>query len=253
MGNESSVEQRTSRSQSTGIINLSDCRLASLPKSLSQRLCEPGSTLAPLIKSVDLSRNNLKLIPIEVRELRQLKRLVLGRNSIATISSDSLRNMPALELLDLQHNCIATIDNSAFDILSSLKTLDLSNNKILQLPLSLDSLVNLISLDVSNNSLTAIPATCWNAIRCLEIVNLEDNKIEIIPSELSLCTKLTTLKLANNRISAFPSEIFHIQSLTTLTLWEGNMITSHAVMAMSGYEEFDSRRKGRVDQLVKLN
>lgn len=87
MGNTAAAntQLRTERAHITGVYSLAGRNLQQLPAELLQKLSGP-STLAPLLKSLDLSGNRLEQLPKEMGALTQLRRLNLSRNRLAVVS-----------------------------------------------------------------------------------------------------------------------------------------------------------------------
>jgi hypothetical protein len=84
----SSLQDRLQRAHRTGVLTLCSLGLQGLPKNVGQELSDPLSTLAPLIRSLDLSRNKITAMPAELQQLTQLKILNLAHNKLKFIDSE---------------------------------------------------------------------------------------------------------------------------------------------------------------------
>jgi Leucine rich repeat len=88
--------------------------------------------LANLVNLERLSLYKLKIQEIPgdwFEDLRELRRLMLGSNSIRTIDERALRNLKKLEFLDLARNELSAISAKLLENLTELRYLNLKNNK----------------------------------------------------------------------------------------------------------------------------
>jgi small GTP-binding protein len=110
-------------------------------------------------KKIDLSNKNLKSIPREIFEMKELETLILTQNQIRTIPP-------------------------TISILQNLKILDISFNQIKNLPENLFQLKNLESLNLSNNNIQNISYRITE-LKKLETLNLKENNLIIPPPEIT--------------------------------------------------------------------
>jgi hypothetical protein len=125
---------------SSGVINLSNSKLRSMPYDLPL-----NST------SLILSDNRFRDFP------------------------DGLNRYKDLEYLDISGNRLRNVSASVGD-LNKLHYLDLSNNRIADLPNDLSKLKNLRELNLSNNKLKGVPMMLCE-LKGLRLLNLKGNKI----------------------------------------------------------------------------
>lgn len=287
MGNQQSsgaaLQDRVNRAHRTGILTLCSLGLQELPRQVSAELSDPVSTLAPLIKSLDLSRNKLFSLPPEISVLGQLKILNLAHNKLQHIGVDcrlcerlevnhwlisnyyiffSIHYISSTtQILDLRGNGLASLQPALLANLTNLRSLHLSNNQITQLPAALFQLQALVVLDISHNRLcflNGVPAAAaqdmpqWTRLGKLEQLNAEYNQLEVIPVELVDMASLTKLNLSHNRLQTVPQQLFANKRLKTITI-DGNPLSQSKFMNIDGYKEYEQRHKDRADQLLKLN
>ena len=83
------------------------------------------------LKSLNLSRNNLKSLPKEISRLVSLERLLVDRNQLQTFP-ENMGNMRSLKLLDASHNQLIEV-GSLLDRIPALEDLNLSSNPLLNI------------------------------------------------------------------------------------------------------------------------
>ena len=97
----------------------------------------------------------------------------------------------------------------------------LNENKLIELPVSINKLKNLILLNLKNNKLTNQPIGWFTyqyteADRVkLEKLDLDGNKLTELPAEISDLRELRELSMSNNQLVGLPTSI---QRLTKLKL-----------------------------------
>ncbi|KAJ1916456.1 hypothetical protein H4219_003763 [Mycoemilia scoparia] len=98
----------------------------------------------PYIQVLDLSHNNITVLPEAVARLDQLRRLHLQHNQLRELPA-SLTTLRNLELLTVSDNNLVTLDSSIGQ-LERLEILDISNNLLTTIPTSLGFLVHTLSI-----------------------------------------------------------------------------------------------------------
>ena len=159
--------------------------------------------------TIDLSNKNLREIPKEIFELKNLKKLILRNNKIKTIPSD-IENLKRLETLDLSGNNISNF-YAKICTLKNLKILNLNNNLVKSIPLQISNLKKLRSLHLSKNKLKIFPTHVYS-LENLRELDISNNEIEIIEDKIENLHNLKKIWLNNQQITYFP-----IQSLSRLT------------------------------------
>ncbi len=139
---------------------------------------------------------NLKNFPDHITELKFLKKLYLGGNTITDLP-ESIYKFEYLRSLDLSYNSLKHIPISIGN-LKLLKMLDLSFNKLEFLPKSLGNLVN------------------------LTLLNLERNLLLSLPQSIGNLSSLRELNLCNNPFSNLPKTILNLNSLYFLYIRHEN-------------------------------
>ncbi|CAM8908203.1 unnamed protein product [Rhodiola kirilowii] len=124
--NADSKAGRLSRWRSTGIVALQDSKLKTFP----DEVLDLGSS----VRTLDLTRNRLVDIPMEISKLVNMQRLILAENHIDRLP---------INLGKLQ----------------SLKFLSFDGNRISTLPDELGLLVRIEKLSIAGNLLTGLPQT----------------------------------------------------------------------------------------------
>ncbi|XP_052762538.1 leucine-rich repeat serine/threonine-protein kinase 1-like [Mya arenaria] len=110
------------------------------------------------ITRVDVSHNNLTVVPIPLLQLPSLTSLTVSDNMIAEFPSP--RNFDVncnwLEEINIQNNRISTIPEYIFQ-LPKLRVINASNNDINTVPVSIWDTPQLKSIDLSDNKLKTLP------------------------------------------------------------------------------------------------
>ncbi|XP_074600269.1 FLII actin remodeling protein [Brevipalpus obovatus] len=190
---------------------------------------------------LDLSRNQLREVPVELEHTKGLLVLNLNHNQIETVPNQLFINLIDLMYLDLSYNKLETLPPQLRRLVN-LQTLDLSynplgNNQLRQLPSlvslrslnlrntqrtlvnlppSLESSVNLTDLDLSDNQLESVPPVL-NTIPNLRRLNLSGNYISSLDQDFgSLWKNLNTLNLSRNKLKTLPSSICRLVRLRRL-------------------------------------
>ncbi len=206
------------------------------------------------LKKLDLSVNDIKVLPPPFNQLTNLRQINLSQNFNLDVEKvvASISPLPGLTDLDLSQ-CL--IKNLPLDIskLSSLKKLNLKANQLTSLPLTFGLLSGLEYLDLgylemglrmnkitdlgpaftglkqlrylnlAGNQLSALPEG-FGAFTELEELNLNLNKLKNFPAALTGLTKLKHLDLGLNEGSSLPATIGNLAQLEYLNL-DGNFFT----------------------------
>ncbi|KAI3755799.1 hypothetical protein L1987_55605 [Smallanthus sonchifolius] len=174
------------------------------------------------ITKVDLSRNSIEDLPVQLSSCASLETLILSRNKIKEwpsaileslhnlvclkldnnplrqIPSDRFQAAPKLQVLDLSGNAGCLPENPAFSFLMQLQELYLRRMQISEIRTDILSLPKLRILDMSQNSLQMVPEGFKNATSLQEL-RLSDNNISTLPPELGLLEPtLQVLQLDGN-------------------------------------------------------
>ncbi|GJM95582.1 hypothetical protein PR202_ga12342 [Eleusine coracana subsp. coracana] len=147
------------------------------------------------------SLGNLTLLT--ALNLRSLKFLILGNNSLQGRIPNELTNYTSLRIVDLSWNQLVG-----------------------EIPFEVASLSELTSLDLSRNNLTGgIPSSISNISNLRELIAKENQLEGRIPHELGHLHLLTFLALGRNKLSGpIPQSIFNLSSLEIVSL-ESNYLS----------------------------
>jgi internalin A len=115
----------------------------------------------PALQSLDLSGNQIRVIPDEIGQCLALQSLDLSGNQIRVIP-DEIGQCPALQSLDLSGNQIRVIPDEIGQCLA-LQSLNLVGNEISEFPASLENLSRLKQLDLRRNPLPISPEILGSA------------------------------------------------------------------------------------------
>jgi leucine-rich repeat protein SHOC2 len=138
----------------------------------------PSNTFGNLM-TLRLSRNKIShMQKISVATLQQLQELELSGNDLRVLP-DMIFSLSALKTLDLSDNRIATLP-PAIAKLKELKTLSLTNNQLTALPEEVEELEQLSTLELSSNLLQTLPFGTKPSV--IHKLFLERNAFQQIPS-----------------------------------------------------------------------
>jgi len=212
------------------------------------------------ISGIEILRHDLKYIPANILQQKQLKCLKIENNNLEVLHPDigSLTNLTELSLfnnkikelrseigklsnlsrLDLRNNQLTALPPQ----ISKLKKLTdfyLDNNPIFFLPDEIGALTNLTTLSLFNDSLSEVPDGIWK-LKNLSYLDLGDNNLTVLPDKIGNLTNLSVLSLYNTGLMILPDEIWNLNKLSELIL-SRNYIT------------FLSKKIGNLTNLTVLN
>ncbi|KAF6164883.1 hypothetical protein GIB67_017086 [Kingdonia uniflora] len=243
-GEKTIEKERLLRWKATGIVALNEMQLKAIPDELW--------TFAPSIRTLDLRKNAICEIPTKIGSLSSIKRLFLNENDLMDecICWEGVTSLKSLALLFLSQNYL-TVLPSSLGALTSLKQLEIANNKLTGLPAEIGHLTQLETLKANNNRIASLPLSIGNCKSLYEI-NLSSNLLVDLPDTLGNLKKLTTFHLRNNGLKSLPSTLFKMCSeLSTLDL-HGTEITNDLLRTFEGWEDFDERRRSRVQKQLEF-
>ncbi|KAL3314684.1 hypothetical protein Ciccas_006695 [Cichlidogyrus casuarinus] len=171
------------------------------------------------ITHLNLCGNNLRYIPPEICQLRNLVWLDLSRNNLTGTSKPANKivlsnNYGDRKEADKSYNGTATNVNIAVPGVASLpnemksmeqlNSLNLTDCSLKVIPHVIFEIISLKQLNLSRNQLGEIPATIGQLIR-LRVLNVNHTKITTLPVELVCCKNLRFLNVFGNKITHIPS------------------------------------------------
>lgn len=146
MGNASSLKTHVDTSKKTGVLNLSDSHLKQYPDAID--------VLHPYLRTLDLSKNKLKVLPKSIGQFKELKILNISNNSLETLPGE-INNLSKIETLQVNSNLLKELP--PLNNLTFLKRASFEDNQINIFPEFLCELKHLEALDLSKNNITKLP------------------------------------------------------------------------------------------------
>lgn len=201
---------------------------------------------------LDLSENNLKVLPPEILKLENLKILILSKCQLAKLQQFS--GLINLNTIRLQFN---DLDGSAIQQLpTSVQYLNLANNHINSIVPSFSCLSNLLTLDLSYNKIQSLDGI--ESLHFIVELILDYNDLVKLPEELCLLTKLKILSLKFNKlqkwipsqcIQSIPASFLISTGIDKLEL-TGNLLTNKELLEFQGIDNYLERRKIIVNKQI---
>ena len=152
--------------------------------SLSEALKTPDK-----VYRLDLTRQKLKVFPMDIFKLYNLQELIIAKNKLNEIPAE-IGTLSNLEKLNAEKNNL-TVLPSAIGNLTNLKELILNRNEIYKLPPEIGNLINLVKLDLWSNEIDEFPeeiSKLKNTLKFVDmrviLINLDKQKkiLELLPN-----------------------------------------------------------------------
>lgn len=188
--------------------------------------------------SNDGSSNNLSSISKRIKELKNLKRLIIAgdwANKWQITEVSALSSIPTLKYLDISHNVLTNIN--LLGRLSNLEILKLTGN-VIQNIYSFGSLINLKELHLNFNYIEDIHSLRKN--KKLEYLNLTSNQIKDVEPLRSL-QNLKYLYISANQVTS-------INYLKYLTSLEELSLNNNKIKDFSPLREMTNLRELLLDE-----
>jgi Leucine-rich repeat (LRR) protein len=209
-------------------LNLSDCNLEYLPKSIKR--------LSSIIE-LDLSGNRLENLPNEICECGTLQELYLNKNLLYHLP-DSLGSLFYLRILDLDEienivdlpRTFVRLNNLEVFFLNRAKNLnhealyeklrEIKNMKVIALvgmelekvPYDLFREGTLKAISLDYNNITNLPLEICNSEK-IEEIRVMNNKLSSLPNCFETLKNLKYLNISYNRLIDIPGGIYKIESM----------------------------------------
>uniref|UniRef100_A0A182T307 Uncharacterized protein n=1 Tax=Anopheles maculatus TaxID=74869 RepID=A0A182T307_9DIPT len=130
------------------------------------------------LQDLNLNGNELTQVPLALKDMRLLRTVDLGENSISIIEEPGFRGMNNLYGLRLISNNIENITRKAFKDLPSLQILNVARNKITYIEKgAFEPAVSVQAIRLDGNLLTDIDGL-FTSMPNLVWLNISDNKLE---------------------------------------------------------------------------
>ncbi|XP_060701306.1 leucine-rich repeat-containing protein 2 [Hemiscyllium ocellatum] len=167
---------------------------------------------------MDLSRNCIKELPVEIGKMVSLKELNVSFNKLTSVPLE-LGCCENLEKLNLSNNL--ELIELPFELrdLQKLSSLDLSSNQFQSMPICVLRMTNLKNLDISNNKLKDLPQDL-DRLAELESLYLQKNKLTYLPKVLCRMNKLKVLVVSGDDIKKLPTSLTTDPNLKYIDLRE---------------------------------
>ena len=153
---------------------------------------------ADTLEVLDLSGNNLSVLPDDFARFKKLKILFLSNNRFETLPS-VLESCPALSMIGFRNNRMKYVPENSLP--ATTRWLILTDNLISHLPESIGELKDLQKLMLAGNQLTQLPesmAGCHN----LQLLRISANELSGLPDWLLKLPMLAWLAFASNPFCA---------------------------------------------------
>jgi Leucine-rich repeat (LRR) protein/GTPase SAR1 family protein len=205
-------------------LDLSSMKLTELPESIGQLKQLRKLDLGRDFSKSESENNQLTALPDALGQLMQLTELNLSSNQLTTLP-EPLGQLTQLQTLNLSDNQLTALPDSLGQ-LTQLTELHLSNNQLTALPDSLGQLTHLQSLDLSSNKMTTLPDSlaALGALTQLTNLDLSGNQLTELPEWLGRLTQLQSLMLSHNQLTMLPELLRELTQIQFLSL-SGNQLT----------------------------
>ena len=150
--------------------------------------------LAETLEILDLSYNNLSLLPPDFGRLKKLKIFFCSEN-LFRVLPEVLADCPQLDIVGFKSNQIETVPARSLN--PNIRWLILTNNRIEKLPAELGNCSRIQKLMLAGNRLNTLPETlshCHN----LALLRISANKLNKLPEWLLTLPKLSWLAFSGN-------------------------------------------------------
>lgn len=230
MGNGTSkaINNHVQNAQKTGVCQLTEMDIKEVPEKLF--------LLKQNLRVLDLSTNQIEIVPDAIGGFIQMKSLCMDKNLLTSLPK-SIGKLKKLESLSVSYNMIKSIP-STINGLKNLVTVNLSCNKLIVYPNELNHLKKLDAIDLQDNSIKVIPDDI-KSCSAIEI-NLNKNKLSKIPEALAECPRLKVFRFEENHVDKFSSNIL-INSKICLIKFDGNMFSAKQFQNLDGHDKYMER------------
>jgi len=202
-GEKEGVPSLVARGHTDGQLNLSSRDLKEVPREVFDVSLATGAfwEIVPTSK-LDLSFNQIKVLPPEIESLTDLVSLKIRHNQLSGQGfPPSFWGCTKLRHLDFAQNLIEDLEER-IDGLVELRDLLIFENRLTRLPATLSALTQLQVLDVSSNQIDTFPEI---SLPGLVTLNVSKNRLVRLPVSLQAFAALENLDCGANRIIALPA------------------------------------------------
>eukprot|EP00347_Sterkiella_histriomuscorum_P009864 403339582 len=223
------IDERFNEITQLSIINAVNCQVEGFKPPEGVKVLERSQES---LRKINMSRNLLQIMPVQMFSCQQITVINMSHNKINSIPNE-ISSLINLREIDLSHNQIKTLPDSLAQC-SKLTVISMNNNQLTQFSLALLRLPALEFLYLAHNQITQLPAqsdeqvTMWRQSG-LKVIDLESNDIYHVPAIVFKESKVHNLNLKDNHIKR------------------------NQLMNMEGIQEYQDRRKIKMDIVVNNN
>ncbi len=203
-----------------------------------------GINLIAKLEHLNLLRNNLTTLPVEIGGLVNLETLHLANNSLSQLPS-SIGNLVKLDHLNIESNELTELPRELGNL--NCLVLNLNFNKFYNVPDCVLSMKNLRVLSVMGNELSCLPIGLERFI-ALEELHASRNKINVLSDSIVNMHNLRELWLEHNQLSSLPPMFHRLTSLTVLKLDCNPMVYPNMDIVAIGAEQVLLWSRSRVSR-----
>jgi Leucine-rich repeat (LRR) protein len=169
------------------------------------------------LTSLNLQSDSLKVIPSEIKYLKELKYINLNKNQLKEIPKE-LFSLEKLEDAFLEGNNIRKLDIDS-NIYSNLERLDLSSNNLTEIPEGLEKLKTLRTLHLEDNENLSLEDICSLVkelnLNGIWIRNIKKNKNIPLPKNIINLKKVGSIVISarqftDEELQYFDKEDIHV-------------------------------------------
>ncbi|HEV7332235.1 MAG TPA: leucine-rich repeat domain-containing protein [Flavisolibacter sp.] len=210
-------------------------------KSIKEALVNPT-----IVKSLDLSDQQLKQLPAEIIKLTTLEKIDIGSNPDLDLvqTFEVLKQIPSLKILWLTDGKIKALPNNISQLknleelwlddneltsfpdpikqLTNLKYLRLFSNKIKKVNFKKGQLPNLIYIDLCYNEFETFPVEL-SVLPNLKRIIIWYNSISTIPRSIKRFKAIEEINLQNNRLTSIPNQFGRLKTIQKLSLRDNKL------------------------------
>lgn len=240
-----------------------------------------------IVKSLDLSDQNLTELPNDINKLTNLEKIDIGSNPNLDLvqAFDILKQIGSLKILWLTEGKIKTIPDNISQLknleeiwlddneltsfpepikqLKNLKYLRLFSNKIKSLSFKKEELPNLIYIDLCYNEFKTFPVQL-SVLQSLKRIIIWYNSISVIPSSIKRFKKIEEINLQSNNLTSLPKQFGRLKTIQNLCLRDNKLSETSIKVIYSLYNLKDldlqgnniavlSNKVGNLKQLERLS
>ncbi|XP_050721835.1 uncharacterized protein LOC127001346 isoform X4 [Eriocheir sinensis] len=159
--------------------------------------------IEPSTQVLDLSHNNLKILPRDAfayTGLVNLQKVMLNHCNLIFLEKGSFNSVENVKELDLSNNHLRAIPSAALMNMLMLRELRLAHNNLTTIPAAaFHNTPHIVQLDLSHNKIQTVEVGALKNLSELEILNLAENKLTVLSSsELVSLVLLRVIRVDGN-------------------------------------------------------